>query len=190
MSTKKEIAELPAEEFMSRHMQELDESEEAISMKLLASVGPQETNSLAWLVTPGPKHDAWLRAQAAPGFRLMRELRQYWLVRLLRAAIKENSPAAYRELLEGFLIRLGVEPPEAVLSPPRRPRGAPHKESTEHVFRVWVQNGRPEWGALAYYVYRAEYTAADAKQRKKLRDRCRRAVSRYGTVHGDAKASN
>ena len=74
MSEKKKIAELPAEEFMARHMQELDESEEAISMKLLASMGPQAMNSLEWLVTPSPKRDAWLRAHAAPGYRLMRPI--------------------------------------------------------------------------------------------------------------------
>ena len=181
--TKKGTVGLPAAEFMARHMRELEESEEVISMKLLGSVFPQGQTSLAWLVTPSPARDAWLQArEAAPGYRLMRELRQYWLVRLLRAANKENSPKAYRELLEDWLIKLGVEPPEGVLLPSRRRRGAPRKESTEQIYRIWLQNGRPEWSALAYDVFRVDYTSADTKQRKKLRDRCCRAVKRYETM--------
>ena len=71
---------------------------------------------MAVLANPSPAFEAWLReTKAAPGYRLMKELKQYWLVRLLRAAIKENSPQAYSELLEGWLIRLGVEPPKGVL---------------------------------------------------------------------------
>jgi hypothetical protein len=61
----------------------------------------------------------------------MSELKKYWLVRLLKAAKKENSPEAYRELLEGWLIRLGVEPPQGVFLLSRRRRGAPRKASID-----------------------------------------------------------
>jgi len=101
-----------------------------------------------------------------------------WVIRLLKAAANENSREAYRELLEGLLIRLGVEPPDGVLLPSPRPRGAPHKASTELIYQVWLQNGKPNWNSLAYEFYRAHYTSADAKVRKTLRDRCRRAVKR------------
>jgi hypothetical protein len=190
MGVKKKVdVGLPAAEFMTKHSRELEESEEWINMKLMSSMFPEGQTSLAWLVTPSPTLDAFLQAkQASPGYRLMAELRQYWLVRLLRTAKKENSPEAYRELLEGWLIRLGVEPPDGVLLPLRRRRGAPHKESTEQIYRTWLQNDRPEGSALAYAVYRADYTGADAKQRKKLRDRCLRAVRRYETSADHLKA--
>jgi len=188
---KKGSVELPAAEFMVRHERELEESEQLISMNLLHSMFPQGQISLAWLGTPSPTRDAWLQArEAAPGYRLMRELRRYWLVRLLKAAKKENSPEAYRELLEGWLIRLGVEPPEGIFLPSRRSRGAPRKESTEQIYRIWLENGRPEWSALAYEVYRVDYTRADTRQRKKLRDRCRRAVWRSEAMRRDEKALN
>jgi hypothetical protein len=42
-----------------------------------------------------------------------------------------------------------------------------------------MENAQPDWKKLAYYVFGQEYTASDTKQRKKLRDLCRRAVKRY-----------
>jgi hypothetical protein len=188
---KKGPVKVPAAEFMAKHENELAESEELVSAKLLATLSPGGQRSMAWLVNPSPARDAWLQAKEAdPGYRLMQTLKQYWLVRLLRAAKKENSPEAYRELLEDWLIRLGVEPPEGVFLPARRPRGAPRKESTEQIYRIWLQNGQPEWSALAYAVYRTEYTKSDTKQRKKLRDRCCRAVRRYDALHHDEKPHN
>jgi hypothetical protein len=192
MGKRKEGAtELTVAEFMAKHEGELAESEEVINLRLMASMLPQGQNPMLWLLTPSSSRDAWLQAkEAAPGYQLMKELRQYWLVRLLRAAQKEDSPEAYRELLEGWLIRLGIEAPEGVFLPARRPRGAPRKQSTEQIYRIWLENGRPEWSALAYDVYRADYTRADTKHRKKLRDRCRRAVQRYQAVRRDEKESN
>lgn len=171
--------ELPAAEFMAKHTQELAESEQEVSQKLFASIFPEGHISLASLTTPYPKLDMWFQArQALPGFRVMSELKKYWLVRLLQAATRENSPEAYRELLEGWLIRLGVEPPQGVFLPTRRGRGAPRKASTEQIYQIWLQNERPAWGELAYHVYGADYTRADSKLRKTLRDRCVRAVRR------------
>jgi hypothetical protein len=182
---------LPASEFLAKHQHEIKESEEIIGEKLLDSLFPGGMISLRDVITPGPTRDAWWQARASePAYRLMKELRQYWLVRLLKAAKDENSPEAYRELLEGWLIRLGVEPPEGVLVRSRRPRGAPRKKSTEEIYRIWVANGQPEWSVLAFYVYRADYTRADARQRKKLRDRCARAVRRYQAMLRDENHSN
>ena len=103
---------------------------------------------------------------------------------------QENSPEGYRELLEGWLIRLGVEPPEGVFLPPRRGRGAPRKASTEQIYRIWLEDGRPDWSTLAYDVHRAAYTRADAKQRKTLRDFCRRAVRRHEALLRDENTLN
>ena len=115
------------------------------------------------------------------------ELKRYWLVRLLKAAKKENSPEAYRELLEGWLIRLGVEPPQGVFLLSRRRRGAPRKALTEQIYQIWLRNERPAWGELAYNVYGADYTRADSKLRKRLRDRCARAVRRSEAMLRDQK---
>ena len=161
----KKKRKLSATEFMMKHQQELEESEEWQNQKLSASMLPQKV-PLTWLMTSSPERDAWLNArEAIPGNRLMRELKGYWRVRLLGAAARENSPEAYRELLEGWLIRLGVEPPEGVFVPRRGPRGAPRKESTEQIYRTWLENGRPGWSELAFDVYRADYTRGDAAQR-------------------------
>jgi hypothetical protein len=180
MSDRKKVAvQLTAAEFMAKHAKELAESEQEASIKLLRTIFPEGPISLARLGASNPALDKWLQARAAlPGNRLISELQKYWVIRLLKAAANENSREAYRELLEGLLIRLGVEPPDGVLLPSPRPRGAPHKASTELIYQVWLQNGKPNWNSLAYEFYRAHYTSADAKVRKTLRDRCRRAVKR------------
>ena len=82
---------MPADEFLAKHKGELEESEEVIGRKLLASMFHEGKISLASVATPGPTLDALLQARATiPGYRLMTELRQYWLVRLLKAAKAEN----------------------------------------------------------------------------------------------------
>jgi hypothetical protein len=191
MSRKGQAVALSAAEFMRKHASEVTQSEEVISTRLLASIFSEGKIPASELMAPGPRLIAWQqRREQLPGYQLMRELKQYWLVRLLKVAREENSPEAYRELLEGWLIRLGIEPPTGVLVPPRRSRGAPRKESTEQIYRIWVTNDRPQWSTLAYQVYRTDNTKADASQRKKLRDRCQHAVKRYETALRDAKSSN
>jgi hypothetical protein len=64
--------ELPAAEFMAKHTQELAESEQQVSMTLFALIFPEGQISLASLMVPNPKLDAWLQArEALPGYRLM-----------------------------------------------------------------------------------------------------------------------
>ena len=185
---KKRSREVPGDDFMARHANELAESEDMRALRHLGSLFPRGI-PLAELADPSPDFETWLRERDdAPGYRLMKELKHYWLVRLLRAAIKENSPQAYRELLEGWLIRLGIEPPAVIFLRSRRSRGAPQKQSTEQIYRIWHLNGRPEWSELALHVYRADYTNADAKQRKRMRDLCQRAVKRFESR--DGKAAN
>jgi hypothetical protein len=112
-------------------------------------------------------------------FQLVRQLQQWWLVRLLNAAARESCPEAYREFLEELLIRLDVEPPDGVLVPHRRARGAPIKKSTEEIYQTWIGLCKCSPGQLAFHVYGSSYTAANTKERKILRDRCRQAVERY-----------
>src|SRR5690242_1153497 len=169
-----DVKQLTAEEFMAKHQSKLAENDEKIGPPP-ASISQKAT----W-----NHYDAELSAwfHALPHtytYRIISELKQWWLVRLLGAAKKESSPEAYRELLEGFLIRLDVEAPEGVFIPHRRSPGAPPKKSTEEIYRTWIEKGKPGWSSLAYFVSGQDYTAADANQRKKLRDRYRRAVARH-----------
>jgi hypothetical protein len=165
---------------MSKHQSEFAENEVKIALDLFSEVRSPEKNTLGWISSSSPERASWLRAmEAVPGYRLMRELRSYWRVRLLSAAKRENSPEAYRYLLEGWLITLGVEAPEGVLVPARPPRGAPRKQSTEDIYKTFLaQGGQPDWAHLAFVVFGPAYTAEDTAGRTKLRNRCRRAVER------------
>ncbi len=111
-------------------------------------------------------------------FQLAREIQQWWPVRLLRAAAQEHSPEAYRLFLDDLLIRLDIEPPDGVLVRHRRAPGAPIKKSTEEIYRTWIGLSKCKPSQLAFYVYGTEYTRANTKGRKTLRDRCRQAVKR------------
>jgi hypothetical protein len=171
------VKQLTAEEFMAKHQSELAENDEELKI----GPPPASISQMATLTDHyDPELSAWFHALTnTHTYRLISDLRQWWLVRLLGAAKKENSHEAYRELLEGLLIRLGVQAPEGVLIPHRRSPGAPPKKSTEQIYRTWIEIGQLEWSSLACIVFGRDYTAAGPEQRKKLRDRCRRAVERY-----------
>jgi hypothetical protein len=111
----------------------------------------------------------------------MYELRHWWLVRLLTAAGRENSPAAYFNLLEYWLLRMGAVPPEGVFVPPPGSPGRPRSENTEAIYQKWVTIGKPSptSGVLAIAFYRDKYSKAGAKERKKMRDACGQAVRRH-----------
>ena len=108
----------------------------------------------------------------------MREWQGYWLVKLLKVAKKENSPGAFRELLEGWLIRLGVEAPEGIVVGSKGPRVAPRKATTQEIYRLWhkmANSNRAHWHTTST----APTTlTAMLRNAKRLRDRCRRAAER------------
>jgi len=168
---------LTADEFMAKHQRELAEDDR---LKL-----PPTPLGLSKLARGGldyldPEVAEYFRALTSTNdYRLISDLKQWWLVRLLKAAVKEDCPEGYRELLESWLIRLGVEPPDGVLIPRRKSRGAPLKKSTEEIYRQWIGQERPDWSKLAHVIYGRAYLEADSNQRKKLRDRCRQAVERH-----------
>jgi hypothetical protein len=177
--------QLTVDEFKAKHQREFAE-DDRLSL-------PPPPLSLSQMESPGlhldPEVYAYFKAMTStPDSRLISQLAEWWLVRLLRAAVKEDCPEGYRELLEDWLIRLGVEPLEGVFIPHRKSPGAPTKKSTVEIYRTWIGLGRPTWSELAYNIYRREYTVADAGRRKKYRDLCRRAVRRQGT-RGDEIAT-
>jgi hypothetical protein len=120
---------------------------------------------------------------------LMQELKSNSVFRLLRDAKKENSPAAYSDILYLWLCRMGVRPPEGVFVEPPGKRGRPRNASTSIIYEKWIEIGKPSIGVqkLAYAIYGADFTRADSTQRKKLVDRCGRAVRRHrATIESDS----
>jgi hypothetical protein len=165
---------------MVKHRGEFAESDEVRSAKQLHDLFPRGSIPLSWVMKPSPERDAWMHARAtSPDYLLIHRLKRWWLVRLLGAAKRENSPEAYRVLLEGLLIRLGIEAPEGVFVPLPGSPGAPRKKTTEQIYRTWIETGRPKLAMLAYSVYGSDYIRADGKGRKRIRDRCGQALKRY-----------
>ena len=99
-------------------------------------------------------------------------------VGLLRAA--RNNPEAFKKILHGWLSQLGVPPPEGVLTPWRGTPGRPRKAETDSIVEKWVALGRPFLSRqpLARAVYGDAFLRADARERNRLIDLCRRAVER------------
>ncbi len=99
-------------------------------------------------------------------------------VRLLRTA--RNSPEAFKKILDAWLSQLGVPPPEGVLTPWRRKLGRRRKPEIDLIVATWVALGRPYLSRqnLARAVYAEDFATADVRQRRRLVNRCRRAVER------------
>jgi hypothetical protein len=177
------VKRLSFDEFRTRHRAEFAENEDLLLYKALSSVENRGL-SLASSLSFGPEYGAWL---ASPGHRLTGELRAYWRVRLLAAAAKENSPEAFRDILESWLIKLRIEAPKGVFVPSRHASGEPAKKpgrpiSRENVqiYSTWNRIGQPSpySNALAKEFYGPRFTKASGTERRKMRDRCRNAVDR------------
>jgi len=114
--------------------------------------------------------------------RLLDELKGVCTVRALRAAAVEDCPEAFKMLLLRFLLRLNVWPPDDVFTagPKGRKPGRPVSSQTAQVYSTWTRMGEPSLyrNQLAQAVYREKFTQASGIDRRKLRDRCRRAVER------------
>lgn len=102
---------------------------------------------------------------------------------LLKAAEQENSPEAFKQLLEVLLVFLGARPPQGVFTPTRSSgkRGRPITSQTVLIYSTWVSLGRPSLftNQLAAKVFGPSFTKANGIDRRKMRDRCRRALQRY-----------
>jgi hypothetical protein len=99
-------------------------------------------------------------------------------VRLLRAA--RNNPEAFKKILHSWLSRLGVPPPEGVLTPWRGTPGRPRKPQNDAIVATWKRLGRPFLTRqyLARAVYGDAFAKADSREKHRLVNRCRRAVER------------
>jgi hypothetical protein len=111
---------------------------------------------------------------------LMLELKHHPLFRLLAAAAEENCPDAFTTILYLWLCRLGARPPEGALTEPRGKAGRPRERLTQIIYKKWTEIGCPPLShhQLAFAIYGPEFTKAGSAGRKKMVDRCRRAVQR------------
>jgi hypothetical protein len=158
----KPLAELPYEEFVAKYA-------------ALYGKAPKNADKLRPLSSVNEPHEPLLRVSA---------LKDSWFGRVLRAADRENCPAAFRDLVELWCMEMGVRPPDGVFN--RRPGkpGAPRSEETARIYATWIRLGEPRLGSqkLAREVYRSEWTGADANARKRLVDKCRQAVLRFAEM--------
>jgi hypothetical protein len=101
---------------------------------------------------------------------------------VLRAAEADNSPEAFKRILEVLFIYLGVSTPKGVFTPKARAGkpGRPISNESELIYSTWIEIGKPSLfkNELAQAVYRVTFTKASGTERRKLRDKCRHAVER------------
>jgi len=108
-------------------------------------------------------------------------LEESWLIATLRIAAEAGHQKVFRTLLLDLMTRVNVEvPPGIVKPPPKRPRGRPISQPRKDILSLWRQLGEPSPSTndLAREVYGTEFTKADARERRKMRDRTRRSWER------------
>jgi hypothetical protein len=114
------------------------------------------------------------------------QLRRTAFTAILKAAAKENAPAAFKETVEMLLNLLRVKAPKGVFAPTSGTGklGRPISTEGERMLSTWIAIGEPSLykNDLAQAVYGARFTAANGIERRKLRDKCRRAVERNRQV--------
>jgi hypothetical protein len=141
---------------------------------------------LEFLKTDGVGHNMTLAQLRANPPRVrplpppMEALKNHPFFQLLRAASREDCPDAYIIFLDEWLSKMWVGPPEGVLREPRRKSGRRRDRQTDLIYERWEELGRPTLGRrrLASAVYGPLFTQASSAERKKMVDRCRRAVER------------
>jgi hypothetical protein len=149
------------EEFMAEHESEMD-------FLFAYNAGPHTLTSA--LTAP-------LRPPLPP---VMVELKNHPFFRLLSAAKRENCPEAFGTNLYLWLCRMGITPPGGVFVEPPGAPGRPRDQRTAQIHDKWIELGEPSLGCqkLAHAVYGVQCTKANSAERKKMVDRCRRAVER------------
>jgi hypothetical protein len=94
----------------------------------------------------------------------------------------DNSPEAFKKILEVLLLLMDVRAPKGVFTPsPRTGKpGRPIHQNRERLYKVWLCLGQPSLytNKLASKFYGKTFKEADFRGRKLLVQRCRRAVER------------
>jgi hypothetical protein len=114
---------------------------------------------------------------------VVEQLKEAGLNRILEAAKRENSPEAFKEVLEHLLRLMGLKAPTGVFAPTRIPGrlGRPISSENERIYLKWIESGKTSLfkNDLAMAVYGKEFNKANGIHRRKMRDKCRRAVERH-----------
>ncbi len=170
--TKAQGKTLTHDEFMRKHGSEILESDNDSVTGRTISLGE---------LMKGKDLPGHFETLPLPISAILLQLQRWWLLRMLGAAARENSPEAYDSLLRYWLHKMGVDPPAGVFFRVPGTPGRPRSAKTEAIFWTWIDLGKPPLSrrTLAHAVYRAEFTKADSAGRKKMIDRCRRAVERW-----------
>ena len=98
---------------------------------------------------------------------------------LLKAAKRENSPEAEKQLLTILLLLLGVKNTEGVLK--LGSGGRPISNQAVVIYSTWLRLGKPSpsTNEFASQVFGPTFTSANGLGRRRMRDQCRQAVRRY-----------
>ena len=109
----------------------------------------------------------------------------WWLLRMLKAASRENSPQAYQGMLEFWLTRIGAPVPLGVFKP-LPSSGRPVKGESIAAHREWISAGKPPLDGgefcdqVAMKLYPVEFARSKPRSKKRnyLRQRVRQAIRR------------
>jgi len=104
-----------------------------------------------------------------------------WYAAELRKAAHSNDVNDFKGLLVELLANMvGVLVPEGVLTPWPKALGAPTKQQTGAIHQRWIELEKPSLHkkTLAQAFFGKRFTTAAPDDRKKMIDRCRRAVER------------
>jgi hypothetical protein len=115
------------------------------------------------------------------------ELRNSWIAEQLRKMARENQISVFKGLLMELLVEIEVPVPEDIFTPWPKASGAPKKKQTDLIHACWVRIGKPSLHkkSLATMYFGTTFTTAPPPDRKKMIDRCRRAVERVEARRND-----
>lgn len=124
----------------------------------------------------------WSGWDVRPATNPVEELARSVEIRLLRQAAADKDLEGCKVLLLNLLRDLGVDLPNGVLSkwPKLGKPGRPLSPETARIYELWVEIGEPSPSSsdLAKAFFGMTYTDANGRERRRMRDACRRAVER------------
>jgi len=158
----KPVNQITYDEFAAKHQNELTEALE------LLGVLPASLCGNTPLLTGRP-----------PLPMAMQQLKETPFFRLLAAAGRENCPDGLNFLLYIWLRKMGTKIPNGVFVEPRDAPGRPKNAMT--YYDTWIRIGRPPLGQqkLAAAMFGRSFQENDAAGRRRLVDRCRKAIVRH-----------
>jgi hypothetical protein len=159
--------QLTFDEFARRHGDDLSNALTLIGLSMPSFSGMVP---LARMATPDP---------LPPLPPVMQELKRTSLFRLLTAAGRENCPDAYTCLMFIWMLRMGIKIPEGAFVKPRGKSGRPR--NAFRYYATWISIGSPQLQLtkLASTMFGELFKRANKADRKKMVDRCRKAVIRF-----------